>query len=64
MKIVCNKYELAALVRSCLSAEMLDNCSGCFFKDMCSTGNSLEENGIREYEISSIEDICEVREDG
>lgn len=62
MKIVCNKNEFAALVRSCVSAETLDTCRGCFFTDMCATGSNYEEGVV--FEMNGIEDICEVREDG
>ena len=61
MKIVCNKTEFAALVRYCAWEMEHEECAGCPFVAMCSNDH-LREDGV--YEISCIEDLCEVERDG
>ena len=57
MKIICTKNEFAQLVRSCAWSLEHEDCNGCMFMLMCS-GDGTREDTI--YEISGIEDICEV----
>ena len=54
MKIVCDKEELALLVRECQRCEMIDACRGCFFSCLCSA--VTDELPI----MNGIEDICEI----
>lgn len=59
MKIICNTREFALLVRICAESEREDGCRGCTFQAFCSTGSTIDDV----YEMSCIEDLCEVRDD-
>ena len=56
MKLICNKEEFAALIRSCLSGNAFDQCCGCAFIPFCSRYNEMEDNDC----MKSVEDICEL----
>ena len=56
MKLICNKEEFAALIRSCMSGNAFDQCCGCAFTPFCSQYSDMEDDDY----MSSIEDICEL----
>ena len=59
MKIICNKYEFAMLIRNCNYDKCFDDCKNCWFQQICSEMNATTGTEI----MSRIEDICAI-EDG
>lgn len=60
MKIICNKMEFAQLVRNCAWSHDNEGCCGCIFITMCSGVDQPDGSELME----SIEDICEVKDNG
>ena len=54
MKIICDKYEFALLVRECQLCDSQNECSGCLFNAICT----------RTDEMNCVEDICEIVTEG
>jgi hypothetical protein len=50
MKILCDKYEFALLVRECQRCDSQEQCVGCLFIGLCGQGIGMDR----------IEDICEI----
>ena len=57
MKIICNKQEFAALVRSCMGSARFEACVGCPFASICTAGGEIQ---FEDQKMTRIEDICEI----